>query len=287
MAEARHPYAGRNAVLATMHGKEEAIAPALLSGIGLRVVPASGLDTDQLGTFSGEIARVGAMGEVAVRKARLGMIAAGLPLGLASEGTFGPHPLIPFLRCGMEVLVFIDDERGITVSESLVTEATNHGHFVVAPGEVPESFLGRIGFPSHALIIRPNVGEPSPALAKGVVDLGHLVRAIKEAAAASSDGRAMLETDMRAHLNPTRMKSLAMLAERLAERLAMLCPLCSTPGLGLTGTRAGLRCKECGAATEMIAVEIFGCVACHHREERGRHDGLMHAEPVNCPACNP
>jgi hypothetical protein len=29
---------------------------------------------------------------------------------------------------------------------------------------------------------------------------------------------------MRAHLNPTRMKSLTVLAERLAQRLATLCP---------------------------------------------------------------
>ena len=74
-----------------MHRKEEAIAPALMSALGLLVEPTAGLDTDQLGTFSGEIPRSGTMLEVAVRKARLGMSVMGLPLGLASEGTFGPR----------------------------------------------------------------------------------------------------------------------------------------------------------------------------------------------------
>jgi hypothetical protein len=162
------PYAGRSAVLATMHRKEEAIAPALSATLGLVVVPAAGLDTDQLGTFSGEIARQGTMLEVAVRKARLGMQGAGLPLGLASEGSFGPHPAIPFFAAGMELLVFVDDERGIVVSESLIADATNFGHLVVSPGDALEAFLERVGFPSHALIVRANEGSVTAALVKGL-----------------------------------------------------------------------------------------------------------------------
>lgn len=270
-----------------MHGKEGAIAPPLLSGLGLHVTPTSGLDTDQFGTFSGEIPRLGTMGEVAVRKARLGMAATGLPLGLASEGTFGPHPLIPFFPVGRELLMFVDEERGITVSESLLAEGTNYDHLVVGPGEVLGSFLDRIGFPSHALLVRPNAGAPGPALARGVADPDHLVRAIEAAATVSLDGLVRLETDMRAHLNPTRMKSLALLAERLTQRLAMLCPVCATPGFGRTGTRNGLLCGGCGGPTGMVASEVFGCPACDHSEERGRQDGLRWAEPLHCPTCNP
>jgi ribosomal protein L37E len=92
---------------------------------------------------------------------------------------------------------------------------------------------------------------------------------------------------MRAHLNPTRMKSLTVLAERLSQRLAALCPGCNTPGFGRTGARNGLICEECGAPTGMVAAETFGCAACDYTEERARQDGLTHAEPVNCPECNP
>ena len=37
VTKAWHPYAGRSAVLATMHRKEEAIAPTLMSSLGLIV----------------------------------------------------------------------------------------------------------------------------------------------------------------------------------------------------------------------------------------------------------
>ena len=281
------PYAGRSAVLATMHRKEEAIAPALSATLGLVVVPAAGLDTDQLGTFSGEIARQGTMLEVAVRKARLGMPGAGLPLGLASEGSFGPHPAIPFFAAGMELLVFVDDERGIVVSESLIADATNFGHLVVSPGDALEAFLERVGFPSHALIVRANEGSVTAALVKGLTDRKGLALAIAAAAAASSDGRARLETDMRAHLNPTRMKSLAALADRLARRLATPCPACGAPGFGRTGSRIGLKCEDCGAPTEMVLAEEYGCSVCGCREERPRSDGLLRAPAQYCPECNP
>lgn len=270
-----------------MHGKEEAIAPALMSALGLLVAPAPGLDTDQFGTFSGEIARHGTMIEVAVRKARLGMSAIGLPLGLASEGTFGPHPAIPFFPAGMELLVFVDDERGLIVHESFIADSTNFAHLIAAPGEPLDSFLELVGFLTHGLIVRPNAGDPFAALAKGIVERDRLDRAISEAANASPDGKARLETDMRAHLNPTRMRSLALLAERLARRLARSCPTCGAPGFGRAGSRFGLTCEDCGAPTEMVAAEVFGCSACDRREERPRSDGLLTASARFCPECNP
>ncbi len=274
-------------VLATMHGKERAIAPPFADHLGLIVRPALGLDTDQLGTFSGEVPRRGTMLEVALRKARLGMHIAGLPLGLASEGTFGPHPAVPFFPAGMELLVFVDEVRGLVVHESLVDEATNFAHCVSASGDTLAPFLERVGFPSHGLIVRPNAGDPLVALTKGITSRTNLERAVRDAAAVSADGAARLETDMRAHLNPTRMRSLGVLAERLARRLATPCPACGAPGFGRTGTRSGLICEECGEPTDMVAAELFGCPACGHRDERARGDGLSRAPARSCPACNP
>ena len=263
------------------------MAPALMSKLGLIVTSTPGLDTDQLGTFSGEIPRNGTTLDVALRKARLGMSAAGVPLGLASEGSFGPHPAIPYIPAGMELLVFVNDERGIVVTESLVTEKTNYDHLIVSPSEASDAFLQKIGFPTHGLIVRPNEGEVASALAKGIVDPDRLRRAIDTAAAVSSDGRARMETDMRAHFNPTRMRSLAILAERLAQRLARQCPACGAPGFGRTGSRAGLLCETCGTPTELVVAETLGCPACDYTEERLRGDGLQRAPPQHCPSCNP
>jgi hypothetical protein len=103
------PYAGRRIALATMHGKDSAIAPPLRLRVGADLVVPVGLDTDALGTFTGEIERKGTMREVAIAKARLGMVATGLQLGLASEGSYGPHSSVPFMAAGVELLALVDD----------------------------------------------------------------------------------------------------------------------------------------------------------------------------------
>ena len=287
MTEQRSAFSGRRAVLATMHGKGQAIAPVFLATLNMIVAPAKGIDTDALGTFTGEIPRHGTMVEAAVAKARLGMERARLPFGMASEGSFGPHPLFPIIPAGLELLVFVDDERGTTIHESLVIDDTNFAHLVTAPKEPVAKFLDQVGFPSHALIVRPNVGESCGELVKGIVDLHTLDVAIAAAAALSDDGRARVDTDMRAHVNPTRMKSLTALATRLSERLSSCCPSCAAPGWGRVKVIRGLPCEMCDTATEWVMAEVFGCAACALHEERPRSDGLTQTGAANCPACNP
>jgi hypothetical protein len=57
--------------------------------------------------------------------------------------------------------------------------------------------------------------------------------AVKHCSFASTDGQVFIQTDMRAHMNPTRMKVITELAEKMDNRLATLCPKCSCPGGGL------------------------------------------------------
>lgn len=116
-----HPDAGRAVALSTTHGKERLLARPLRVAPGLEILVPPDLDTDALGAFTGEVARVGTPLEVARRKSRLGIVAGSLPLGLASEGSVGPHPAIPFLPIDHELLLFIDDERGTEVVEQTVS----------------------------------------------------------------------------------------------------------------------------------------------------------------------
>jgi hypothetical protein len=75
-----HPYRGVSAALATKHEKEKIVAPLFSSlGISLQVPQ---IDTDVLGTFSGEIERVGTPKEVVLKKARMGIEASGLSYGM-------------------------------------------------------------------------------------------------------------------------------------------------------------------------------------------------------------
>jgi hypothetical protein len=282
------PYAGRKAVLATMHGKEEAIAPVLRDRLGLLVSSAPDIDTDALGTFTGEIPRAGTIREAAIAKARLGMEATGLPIGLASEGSYGPHPQIPFIPGGVELMVLVDDTRGIVVSEHLIDDAPAFGHAYVAAGDELTPILDRLGVPGHALIVRPAESDNGAGhIHKGLRDRTAFEHAVMSAQAQSKDGRALIQTDMRAHMNPTRMATLGRLASALAERLSTLCPACGMPGYGQVDVETGLPCDWCGTPSLMVRHRVFGCVACPHRENRPRGDGLTKADPGHCPSCNP
>lgn len=112
MKQTLRPCLGRQASLATRHAKEQALALPMRFELGLELAVPPDLDTDALGTFCGEVARQGTPAQVCLRKARLGMAATGLPLGVANEGSFGPHPSVPCIAAGIEMMTFVDDERG-------------------------------------------------------------------------------------------------------------------------------------------------------------------------------
>ena len=266
----------RTAALATRHGKERVIAPAFarLAGIALRVAEA---DTDALGTFTGEIPRALPMRETVLAKARLGADATGLPLAIASEGSFGPHPVIPFLAAAHEMMAFVDLERGLEIVESRRSEATNFAALDVTAEVDVDAFLARIGFPQHALIFRS--GE---RLVKGIMSRAHLGRLI-----ATASAPVRLETDMRAHMNPTRMAEIGKLAEALARRIGTPCPSCGAPGFGVIRSVGGLPCKECGTETPLTRALVLGCALCRHEQEFPRPDGRTTATPAECQECNP
>jgi len=287
MEQTLKPYHGRQASLATRHAKERAIALPMRFELGLELAVPPDLDTDALGTFCGEVARQGTPAQVCLRKARLGIAATGLPLALANEGSFGPHPNVPFIAADIEMMTFVDDERGLVVTETLVSESTNYGHREARSVDELTAWLPSIGFPSHALIVRPKSGAPGVPAEKGIVSIDHLKSAIERVVGSSPDATAWIETDMRAHHNPTRMAVIQQLAFRLARRLATSCPACVTPGWGRTGVVEGLPCELCDEPTGMTRFEVFGCVACAHREDRPRGDHRQTAPPQYCPECNP
>lgn len=291
----RKPYQEATAALATMHGKEAAIGPALQAHLGLTIVTPPDLDTDALGTFTGEIPRVGTMREVAVRKARLGMRASGLRIGIASEGSFGPHPAIPFFQAGMELMVLVDDERDLIISESLIAEDIVHDETVVGSVSELDLFLPRVRFPTHALVVAPNLTaspwwklHPERARPrKGIKIHDELVEAVGIASRISEDGRARVTTDLRAHMNPTRMAAIGRLASLLAIRVATECPECHAPGFGRAVPAPGLHCVDCGEESIIPRGDIWKCVACRHEHVERRLPIREFAEPGECPRCNP
>lgn len=277
-------YSGRRIALLTRHGKERVIAPALEPLLGCRVEHVAGYDTDLLGTFSRDIPRAGSQLEAARRKARIGMQLSGLPLGLASEGAFGPDPLAGLFPWNVELLVFIDDERGIEVT-GMAQQATRFAHLLTDDWEQAAQFAGQAGFPEHHLVVRPQ-GQDDPHIEKGLATWAALEAAFNQARGEAENGQVFLENDLRAHAHPTRMDVIRLAALDLAARLNSLCTACGAPGFWTVERVAGLPCADCGAPTREVRAHIHGCLKCAHRETRARV-GVEHADPGRCDYCNP
>lgn len=243
--------------LGTMHGKAAAIGPPL-ARLGVAVVVPDGLDTDAYGTFTGERPRTGTMLDAARAKARAAIAATGLPVGLASEGAYGPHPVIPFLAQGRELLLWLDTCTGQEIVQLLTDPSPRYEQIEVSSPSEAADFLTRIKFSDTAVVVAP-ASTPTRPHAKGIRDPDELQRLL---ALATASGPTLLQTDMRAHVNPRRMEMIGQLAEQLAARLARSCSQCGAPGWGFLRHGPALPCACCTAPTLVPGGEVHGCTAC-------------------------
>ena len=147
-------FKGRKVVIATKHKKEEAIAPILENELGLICVTLNGLDTDLLGTFSGEVARLDDPVTTLRKKCQMAIEVSGINLAIASEGSFGAHPTIFFAHADDELIMLMDKENDIEITERELSLETNfNGTEVKSVDELIE-FANRIGFPAHGIILK-------------------------------------------------------------------------------------------------------------------------------------
>ena len=276
-------YAGQKIAFLTQHGKEALVAPILDTVLCSEIVHVTGFDTDTLGSFSREIPRAGTQLEAARRKARIGMDIAGLPLGLASEGAFGPDPMFGQLPWNVELLLFIDDLRGIEVIAQ-VGQATRFAHILADDWTVARDFAEQAGFPEHGLVLRPD-SQDDPRIRKGMADWPSLERGFLQAQAESQRSLVFLEHDLRAHAHPLRQQAIRGAAAQLAQKLDSLCPACGTPGFWRVESVPGRPCEACGSPTQAVRAEIWGCLKCAYREQRADNPGPVSAG--QCDYCNP
>lgn len=271
-----------------MHGKERAIAPLLARFFGVRVVVPAWLDTDRFGTFSRDVARVGTPLDAARAKIRAGFeLLPQARLGLASEGSFGPHPQVPFVGWGSEQVVLIDRITGLELVGRHEAPARHFAHAQVDNVDAALAFAARVGFPRQGVIVMGvEGGQPSPAVAleKEATDLASLDAAVRRALAAGN-GAASLETDMRAHRNPQRMRCIRRATLDLLRAWRSRCPACARPGFVVTARLPGRPCGWCGTPTGQVLADERRCAGCGHLERQARDDGP--ADPAHCDACNP
>ncbi len=278
-------FTGKTLVLATMHGKEQVILPPLEARLGVRGVVAPGLNTDQFGTFTGEIPREGSPLEAARRKVLAALDATGARLGVASEGSFGPHPAIPFLAADTELLLLVDRDHGLEIVAQEVSPDTNYGRKTCRTLAEVKAFAQRVLFPSHALIVHGGDVHRQDLVTKGIVDADRLREAAGEVL--RRQDTVTVETDMRAFHNPSRMRVIAKATETLLQKLTSPCPACGWPGFVPKEKIPGLPCAWCGGPTSLALAVVSRCDGCGHAHEHPHPDGLRKSDPAYCDSCNP
>ena len=277
-------FVGRKLLIATKHDKQKVIGPLITEYLGAEWFINTDFDTDLLGTFSGEVERKDDALITLKNKCLLAMEASNCDLGIASEGSFGPHPTLFFGHADDELLIFIDKKNDLEIYSRELSTETNFGGAVIRNLTEAEEFASKHGFPQHALIVK-NRQEDFDYIRKGVNNSSDLSHFVLECL--SKYGSVYLETDMRAMYNPTRMKVIESAARKLMKKINSKCPECKTHGFSVTEVKSGLRCEWCSSPTDSILYHLLTCQKCSFSEKEFYPNGKKFEDPMYCSFCNP
>ena len=184
--------------------------------------------------------------------------------------------------------MLVDAENKIEIAGWEVSTNTNFSGEEVTNYEEALAFAEKIGFPQHGLVVKyPTLTDEIKIVAKGIISIETLKSVIAESLKFSSDGKAHLETDMRAMYNPTRMKVIEKATINLLNKIKSLCPKCSWPGFEITEGIKGLPCENCFFPTKGIAKHIYQCKKCDFKKEVEYPYGEKYSEARFCDFCNP
>jgi hypothetical protein len=276
-------FIGRRLVIATQHEKEKVIAPHL-QAMGAQIFVPADFDTDQFGTFSGEIERKVDPLEAARRKCIAACEKYGCSIAIASEGSFGAHPGIFFVPADDEILVLMDLKYGLEIKAREISTQTNFSGANCSSWQEVKAFAKKALFPSHGLIVRIKQAEAAD-MVKGIINWQDLRMAVTMRL--KKHGQVFVETDMRAMYNPTRMSVIEQAAIKLADSFNRLCPECRTPGFDIANIVEGLPCSHCGIPTRSTLSWLYECQKCKYHEERKFPNGKQQEDPMYCNWCNP
>lgn len=267
-----------------MHGKADILKP-LFSEIEMECVPAP-VDTDTLGTFSGEVERVGSVIETLRKKILI--CSNKYPEAefiVASEGTFGPHPMFGLFQTGLESLLFWHRSNKTESYAEFLDFHPLVAEYVFTSNEGAQDFFDKVNFPVNGIMVHSeNSLQP---IFKGLHDREDVFEAIAACIASSPERNIVLKTDLRACHNERRRMAIYEAGKKLIKVLKSFCPSCSHPGFVINKSIPGLECDQCGAPTRLAEKVVLTCNACGMIEERLRPDGKDYADPGDCDFCNP
>ncbi len=277
-------FEGRNLLIATKHEKEKVIASILEKGLGVSCMVASQLDTDELGTFTGEVERKDDPITTVRNKCLKAMELYNIDLAIASEGSFGPHPTIGFISADDEILMLIDKKNDLEIIAREVSTDTNINCAEIKTQKELKEFSSNARFPSHGLILR-KAKDDFTEIVKGITNEEELISTFNRLIL--NHRSAYIETDMRAMYNPTRMKVIEKAAKKLVEKVNAICPCCSMPGFGIVDFKPGLLCERCNFPTRSTLSNIYICQKCLFVKEEKFPNKKFSEDPMYCDICNP
>lgn len=275
------PSPDHRAFVATKHGKDAILKSVFGAQWGLDVV-AAGVDTDLLGTFSGEVPRIGDVRSTLRAKMSMALgVHPDAELVLATEGSFGPDPVLGWVPLHEEVLLWSWPQQGKELWVAHRSHDTNFSHTDAIEWKEVQKWALRVGFPTAHVILRDAQGQ---VLAKGISDPVELERLWR---AAAVGGAPRVETDMRADRNPKRREVLLALAHKTLEAFKAPCPNCQFPGFVARPAEPGAPCTACGSATRRPRLLKAECSECGQVEVHDSEDQKMGVDPAICDRCNP
>ena len=275
-------YKGQTAHIVTKHAKAEIIGPALWEKLGMTLATYEA-DTDQFGTFSGEIDRKESPLQTAIQKARLARDWIGAEICIASEGTIGPNPSFPVTISNVETIVFMDFANDIVIHQTFVSsEIYSYCTRLKSPGEVDGS-IKQLKLDDQAMIVKSSY-ENAVFVKKGLKSIDDIQSAVAQAVSIS--GEAILEPDFRAMHSASRRENIRKCAILLAQKISSTCPRCNRPGWSGSPSAATKACLSCGSKRTTIAIgDEFRCEGCNHIEQR--NEANTSCEAQYCLVCNP
>lgn len=284
MKRTNNLFQNRTMIIATKHHKQKVIAPILEQELGVSTFTPTDFDTDIMGTFTGEIERKEDPVTTVRNKCLWGMEKYQVDLGLASEGSFGPHPSLFCIPADDEWAIIIDKKNNLEIIERHISTETNFSGHEIKSIEELKSFAEKALFPTHRLIMK-NEKNGIKKIIKGIGCWKELLSSFEEFKKAY--GTAFVETDMRAMYNPSRMRQIGILTKKLVSRVMNLCPMCETPGFGITGYQQGLPCKHCKSPTQSTLFIDHTCKLCAFSFREKYPHGKFTEDPMYCDVCNP
>jgi hypothetical protein len=275
---------GRKIVIGTKHQKESILGPMLEKELHVNCAVTTGLDTDQLGTFSGEIERIKSPIETVRAKCLLAMDVEKVDLAIATEGSFGSHPTALFAYANDEIIMLLDQKNNIEIVERVLSLETNFDAQEIHSFSELEAFTKKAKFPSHGVILKDKKKKWNK-IVKGIQSPNELNKVFHDIL--KDNPSCYVETDMRASCNPTRMKVIEEACSKLIRKIKSACPNCQYPGFGVVRAEAGLLCNSCKRPTRSIFSHIYQCKNCDFEQKKKYPYDKETEDPMYCDYCNP